>query len=107
MNRKSHFAIIAAFLLIVGTSILIAAGGDPESGKEVYTKQKCKLCHSISGVGNKKMPLDGVGSKLSEADIAKWIKTPKEMKADTIMKAYSELSDEELGNLAAYMMTLK
>ena len=107
MNSKAQFALIAVFMLLLAAGMAVAANGDPERGKQVYAKQKCRLCHSIEGVGNKKSPLDGVGGKLSEADIAKWIKTPKEMKADTKMKAYPKLSDTELGDLVAYMMTLK
>ncbi|MGH9237147.1 MAG: c-type cytochrome [Vicinamibacterales bacterium] len=29
-----------------------------EKGKQVYTAQKCQVCHSIAGVGNKKGALD-------------------------------------------------
>jgi mono/diheme cytochrome c family protein len=42
-------------------------------GEKVYADQKCSLCHSIVGKGNAKDALDGVGSKLSEADIRAWI----------------------------------
>ncbi len=44
-----------------------------EKGKQVYTAQKCSVCHSIAGVGNKKGPLDKVGTKLSADDIRAWI----------------------------------
>ena len=44
-----------------------------ELGKQVYAEQKCKLCHSIAGEGNTKGPLDGVGSKLTTADIREWM----------------------------------
>ena len=37
------------------------------------------MCHAIAGAGNKSDPLDGVGKKLSAADIRAWIVTPKEM----------------------------
>ena len=35
---------------------------------KVYEQQKCSVCHSIEGKGNKKGPLDGVGSKLGRRD---------------------------------------
>ena len=53
------------------------------------------------------MPLDGVGSKLSAADIKKWIVSPKEMKADTKMKAYPSLTAEDLDAMVAYLASLK
>jgi cytochrome c2 len=99
--------LILSLTMILSSILIFAAAGDPENGKEVYAKQKCKLCHSIAGQGNKKSPLDGVGGKLNEADMTKWITAPKEMKADSKMKAYSKLSEKELGDLVAYLMTLK
>jgi cytochrome c1 len=69
--------------------------------------QKCALCHSISGVGGRKMALDGVGSKLKAEDIRKWIRTPKEMKADTTMKSYPNLPEKDLADLTAFLMTLR
>ena len=42
-------------------------------GAEVYAAQKCGMCHSIGDKGNKKGPLDGVGSKLPAADIRQWM----------------------------------
>jgi len=100
-------------IAMLGTALFLLASfafsfeGDAKAGMAVYDAQKCKLCHSIEGVGNKKSPLDGVGSKLPAAELIKWIKTPKEMKADTKMKAYPNLSDKELNDLVAYMLSLK
>ena len=34
-----------------------------EKGKTVFTDQKCKMCHSIAGVGNPKGSLDDVGGQ--------------------------------------------
>ena len=57
------------------------AQGDAEKGKAVYAAQKCSMCHGIAGVGSKANPLDGVGKKLSAADIKAWIVTPVEAAA--------------------------
>jgi mono/diheme cytochrome c family protein len=84
-----------------------------ERGKALYTEQKCKMCHSIAGEGNAKGPLDGVGSKLSAADLKQWLVSPKEMseKAKATrkppMKAYASLPPEDQDALVAYMLTLK
>ncbi len=84
-----------------------------ERGKAVFAEQKCSLCHAIDGKGNKQAPLDGVGSKLSAADIRKWITNPKEMEASLStkpkisMKAYPNLKPEDLEALVAYLESLK
>ena len=75
--------------------------------KEVYKAQKCSMCHSIEGAGNKSRPLDTVGSDLTAEQIKKWIVSPKEVKADTKMKAYPSLPAEDLDALVTWLSSLK
>jgi cytochrome c2 len=98
---------LAGILVVTGAALALPQDSRLEHGREVYATQKCALCHSISGIGGKKMPLDGVGSKLKSEDLEKWILTPKEMKADTTMKAYPNLPKGDLSDLVAFLMTLK
>lgn len=98
---------LAGILVIMGAVFVLPQSSRLKNGREVYAIQKCALCHSISGIGGKKMPLDGVGSKLESEEIKKWILTPKDMKADTTMKAYPNLPKKDLNDLIAYLMTLK
>jgi len=35
-----------------------------DKGKAVFADRKCKICHSVGGVGNAKGPLDGVADRL-------------------------------------------
>jgi mono/diheme cytochrome c family protein len=89
-----------------------ARGQDVVKGAKVYADQKCAMCHSIGGVGNKKGPLDGVGSKYSSADLHAWIIDAKGMtekaKADRKppMKNYA-LPKDDVDALVAYMASLK
>ena len=82
-------------------------------GQKVYAANKCGTCHSIAGKGNKKGPLDEVGTKLTEAEIREWIVNPKEMTKKTnakrkpIMKEHPKLTTEEVDALVAYMQSLK
>jgi cytochrome c2 len=76
-------------------------------GQEVYAAQKCSMCHSVEGKGNKNNPLDGVGSKLTPEQIRKWIVSPREMKSDSKMKAYPGLAAGDLDALVAYLSSLK
>ena len=102
---------IAAVLLLFAAGSAFAQ--DAAHGKQVFTDSKCSVCHSIAGQGNKKGPLDDVGSKLSTADIRQWITSAPEMaakaKADRKppMKAYPDLSKADVDALVAYLQTLK
>jgi mono/diheme cytochrome c family protein len=93
---------LAGFVLIGATTT--AAAQSVEAGKMVYTAQKCNICHSVAGVGNKKGPLDGVGKKLSADEIRNWIVDAPGMTAK--MKAF-KLSKEDTDALVAYMQSLK
>jgi len=86
---------------------------DPvQTGQKVYTSQKCSVCHSIGGTGNKKGPLDGIGAKLSADQIRQWITDAPAMTAKAnatrkpAMKAFT-LPKEELDGLVAYLASLK
>jgi mono/diheme cytochrome c family protein len=105
--------------MLMGLGFLFIAAGAASAqdaniakGQQVYADQKCGLCHSIGDKGNKKGPLDGVGSKLSAADIRSWMTDAKAMTAKTKatrkpdMKAYT-LPKEDLDALVTYMLSLK
>ncbi len=104
---KIAILLTTGIIALIGAAIGLLPDGTEDHGKEVYAMQKCALCHSISGAGGKRLALDGVGSKLKPEDIRKWIRTPKEMKADSTMKAYPNLPEKDLRDLVAYLMTLK
>lgn len=78
-----------------------------EKGKQVYRQQRCQVCHSIEGSGNRRNPLDGVGAKLTGEEVRKWIVTPQEMDPKVRKRAYDKLAPEELEALVAYMMSLR
>jgi mono/diheme cytochrome c family protein len=85
-----------------------------KKGQEVYTAQKCQICHSIAGKGGKASPLDGVGTKLSGADIRQWITHPTEMtakakstKKPAMPNKYGSLPAADIDALVAYMQSLK
>lgn len=113
-----RFLRAAATLMAVAGATHAFAQDAPsaERGAQVYTAQKCHLCHAIAGKGNKKLPLDGVGAKLSVDDLHKWIVNPKEMEAKSTtklppnqkpMKAYANLPKADIDSLVLYLQTLK
>ena len=83
-----------------------------DQGMTLFTSQKCALCHSVGPKGNKKGPLDEVGSKLKAEEIRQWIADPDDMRAKTKstrtppMKA-TKLVKEQIDALVAYLQTLK
>ncbi len=107
MIRSAVF--VAVFALVNAIS---ASAQDAKKGEQVFTDQKCSLCHSIAGKGNTKGPLDAVGAKLKADEIRQWITDSKTMtektKADRKppMKVYT-LPPDEVDALVAYLGTLK
>jgi mono/diheme cytochrome c family protein len=106
-------AIVAVSCLWSGAAAVAAQDKNAARGPQVFADQKCALCHSVGDKGNKKGPLDGVGSKLSADDMGAWITDPKGMTAKTKatrkpqMRAYPSLPKADVDALVAYMMTLK
>ena len=107
-------AIIGIGLAALPTTVVAQGSAAIQQGQDVYTARKCNVCHLIGDVGNKKGPsLDGVGAKLSSEAIRQWITNAPEMagKANITrkppMKAYTDLSKEDLDALVAYIASLK
>jgi mono/diheme cytochrome c family protein len=106
--------IAVVFAALMAMSRPAAAQGDPKKGEQVYTAQKCSVCHSIAGKGGKANPLDGVGAKISAAETRQWIINPKEMTTKTnsekkppMPDRYSKLPAEDIDALVAYLQSLK
>jgi mono/diheme cytochrome c family protein len=116
---KTGVLLTTALFVAAGTPALRAAGapGDEaqvKKGQEVYTAQKCSVCHGIAGKGNKTNPLDGVGAKLSADDIKQWIVDPvaaaakaKSTKKPPMPAKYKTLPAADLDALVAYLQSLK
>jgi mono/diheme cytochrome c family protein len=105
-------SVILTVVMCAGVAASAAAQDAKAKGEQLFTDQKCTLCHSVGDKGNKKGPLDGVGTKLSAAEIREWITDAKGMTAKTKatrkpeMKAYS-LPKDDVDALVAYLTTLK
>jgi mono/diheme cytochrome c family protein len=113
-------SLIALAGLFIGGAMLVAQAPDPAkiaAGQKVFTAQKCDTCHAIAGKGGKlASALDGVGTKLPEADIRKWLANPAEMERtlpkkpampmSSFMKSH-KLTDPDVDALTAYMLSLK
>lgn len=111
MRRILLMSITAAVLSVSTTAAQQESTID--QGKKVYAAQKCSLCHSIEGKGNKQGPLDGVGAKLSAEEIRKWLVETKEMTEKSKstrkppMQSYAKLPKDDIDALVEYLSSLK
>ncbi len=101
--------------LVIGLALpAVAQAQDAKKGEAVYTAQKCSVCHAIAGKGKAANPLDGVGAKLSAADIKQWLVDPvaaaakaKSTKKPPMPAKYGKLPPADIDALVAYMVSLK
>jgi mono/diheme cytochrome c family protein len=113
---RTTLLLTTALTLATGTGTALAGqdAADVKRGQDVYAAQKCQVCHSVSGKGNKNNPLDGVGTKLSAGDLRQWITSPTEMTAKVkstkkppMPDKYGGLPAADVNALVAYMQSLK
>lgn len=99
--------------LLIPTLVSAQDQAQLDHGKQVFTDQKCNLCHAIDGTGNAKGPLDNVGANLTADDIRMWIveavamtkKSGAERKP--AMKNFTDIPEADLDALVAYLAGLK
>lgn len=73
---------------------------------KVYN-QMCIACHSLDGQGGVVGPaLDGVGSRMTRAELEVWLKDPNAVRPGTAMPQLP-LSEEDIRELAAFLSTLR
>lgn len=102
---------LTLLLSLLGAGAALAQ--DAARGQKVYAAEKCSVCHSVGEQGNKRGPLDTVGTRLSADDIRAWIVDAPGMTAKTKaprkppMRAYAQLSKEDVDALVTYLQTLK
>jgi mono/diheme cytochrome c family protein len=113
VNRSLKALAVVAVSLATAQFAFAQDKAQIERGMKAYTEQKCSVCHSIAGKGNAKGALDDVGSKLMPEEIRAWLVNPVEMtkktKADRKppMRAYPNLSKDDVDGLVAYLSSLK
>ncbi len=97
--------------VLVGLGMITLLAGTAWSAEapEIYNK-KCKACHSIAGAGGPMAKtggaLDDVGAKRDEAWLRAYLKDPKS-KMDNAKMPKIAVSDAEMDQLVAYLLTLK
>ncbi len=114
MRTLTMIAWVGGIALLSATPV--AAGArvmQTDKGETVYAAQKCSTCHSLAGKGQAKGPLDGIGAKLTAAEIREWIVNPAEMTKKhnatrkPVMRAYPNLPKDDLDALVAFLAAKK
>ena len=114
---KRYLARVVGVVALMTLSVTVSAqdARSAQVGKATYAARECARCHMIAGRGNKAGKLDGVGSKMSPAEMRRWLTAPTEMEAklDHTPKVKMSsrktmtLTDGEVDALVAYLTTLK
>lgn len=103
MFRKTLFVVsVLTLALVLIASIALAQGtGDPARGKTLWEQKNCKSCHGANGEGKYAAPRAGDGK--TAADWIKQVRTPRQN-----MPSYTEsqISDQDITDMNAYMQTL-
>jgi len=83
------------------------AGALVERGWAVYQAENCSTCHSVAGQGSPRYPLDGVGGRLTPAELRLWVVDPQQMRPGVRKRAYDHLPEEDVLALVALLEILR
>jgi mono/diheme cytochrome c family protein len=108
---KRLIAVIAG-LGFLAVSAPSTAQDKVQEGSALFSSQKCVLCHTVDGKGNKKGPLDDAGARLKADEIRAWITTPDAMREKTHATRTPAMKDMKLAKdqvdaLVAFLLTKK
>jgi mono/diheme cytochrome c family protein len=109
---------------LIGVAVMVGAAGaqtlDAEkvdAGQKVYVTWKCSTCHAIKNSGGTMASaLGGVGAKLTEAEIKKWLTqaaameaeiTPKPKVSMALYLKTHKLTETDVDVLVAFLMSQK
>jgi len=108
MSKVKAQSFLVGMLTLCATAGTVMAGVD--EGKQVFADKKCITCHSL---GDQKGAaaqiggaLDGVGGKRDADWLKGYLVDPKSKMPDAKMPK-QKLTDKELDDLVAYMLSLK
>ncbi len=115
---KRPVALSSASVILIGVIVLTFLAGpvstvtlfaNPAHGKQIYAAKYCDSCHSLTGAATTDGPPDllHVGSRLEPQYIYDHFKNPSALVKNSEMPPVTGLSDKDLKDLTAYMMSLK
>lgn len=102
MRKMVFITVILAALLSIMAATALAADGDPVKGKTLWEQKNCKSCHGPNGEGKYAGPR--AGDTRLPADWIKQVRTPR---ANMPSFKDTQVSDQDLTDMLAYMKTLQ
>lgn len=75
-------------------------------GREIFRSVGCTGCHAAEGVGRSRLPIDGVGARLSPDTLRAWVVDPRSVDPSVRKPAYDHLPEGDVDALVAYMQSL-
>lgn len=108
----------ATMLVVVGLCLTFAVRHNPREaakvalahpGQKLFEEKACATCHSFAGMGNPRLPLDGIGLRLDEGELREWITgagSSTNKLSPTIQKRkqrYRSMREEEMRVLIEYL----
>lgn len=103
--RKKAWAVGLGLMLLFS----LAAAPVPDfTGPELAVRLGCWSCHALKGRGGTAgVPLDGVGGRLSAADLAAVLTRPRSRLPGAKMPSYAYLRPGEMQALTEYLAGMK
>jgi nitric oxide reductase subunit C len=84
-------------------------GGTVSVGQVLFKRNACDECHQIGGIGGVSGPdLTTIGARQPQVDWhVRHLRDPEALVPDSAMPDYAHLSDDDLNDLAEFLVTLK
>jgi mono/diheme cytochrome c family protein len=103
MFRKVWFATAIALVLLglLSGAVFAQTTGDAARGQEVWQQVNCKSCHGATGEGAFAGPRAGDGKTVEE-----WIDQVRTPRANMPTFSETQISDQAIADMHAYMQTL-
>ena len=82
------------------------------AGRVAFEANNCMGCHSITGEGNPRFPLDGISKRRTAETIRQWILASPELKDQLpfgvfqLKQAYRHLPSEDIDALVVYLQNI-
>ena len=121
-NVKIRVSIVCGVLLLCGAGVLrgleppqakpaakanAAQKGDSVKGRDIFTAQRCALCHKIDGSGGVLGPdLSAVGTRKNSAWLREYLPNPQAGNPANKMPPVA-VKGQDLEDLIAYLLSLK
>lgn len=106
MMRKIIIAVIILFMS-AALGVLRGEASEVETGKHLYEKKRCGMCHVIEGKGGKMASdLSHVGSERNREWLTAFLKNPKKVLPGAKMMAVRG-TEAELSALVSYLLSQK